>query len=133
MPEERMVDTPEYKGIDRRRVLILEKCVCHVRHEAMLKDHEDDIKELKDEDKHAPMWEDIKNKVPNRLFYLFVGIVIVGLAFVYDKVHSVDKAIAVISTEVKRIDKVEVKVDELHDDLEKHREEYRKANGAKLR
>lgn len=91
-----VIQTPDYQGPERRSEVevVVKKCFCHREHERRLDDHERDIHEAKSENTDRD--KAIASKVPNRLFYLFVGIVVAGLAFVYNGIHNVDKRIAVV-------------------------------------
>ena len=132
------VYTPDYAGPERRKVLevVVKKCFCHAKHERILEDHETDIRDMKVINSDSV--KALSSKVPNRLFYLFVGIVIVGLAFVYDGIHKVDKSLAVMgekidnsSTQYNRLeqeikdvqDKVQERIHQTSNKIKKRREE----------
>lgn len=108
------IESPEYKGDERRKTLVLSHCVCHPKHEKVLSDHAEMIKEMRSErnelsrkqdGQHRLMWDDIKtidhSKVEKRLFYIFVAITVGILGFVYNGIHQVDKAVAVLNTNVE--------------------------------
>ena len=78
--------------------VVVKKCLYHTAHQQKLHDHEKDIANNKID--HKNMWDGIKDKVPNKLFYIFVAIVIGGLGVVYNGIHNVDKNLAIISTKV---------------------------------
>ncbi len=126
-----VVDVPSYKGPDRREAeIVISQCGCHPKHQRILDDHDKEIDDLKvqienrrkevnnkmvkDKDwgerEHQGMWEGIKSKVPNHLFYLFVSVFavlyIIGIVAVYTGMHKIDKS---LSTELSGI-KTEVKV-----------------------
>ena len=84
----------------------MEKCDCHLKHVKALSDIEKDID--KNRDDHKEIWIDIKSKVPNKLFYLFIVIFVGSLGLnmaIYDTVKSVDKKVAVIETRIDSITK----------------------------
>ncbi len=89
--------TPDYSGPDRRREMevVVKKCFCHTRHEQILDNHGEDIRDIKIN--CGDSGKAIASKVPNKLFYLFVVIIIGGLGVVYNGVHKVDKSLAVFS------------------------------------
>ena len=138
-----VIDVPSYKGPDRRgeEPIVIAQCRCHPKHEKVLADHEADINELKQDLKerraalderiatnHRELEEDImaleRSKLPNRLFYLFIGtfsvLFIVGIITVYSGLNaaklSLTEKIGEIKTEVKV---VEVKVQNHVDSAEK--------------
>ena len=99
----------EYKGPERRITSV--HCACHVKHVKQLTDHEKDIEIMQADSKkdHREIWTDIKAKVPNHLFYLFISVFsvlyIVGIIAVYTGMHKIDKSLSTqiggINTEVK--------------------------------
>ena len=124
------VDVPAYQGPDRRTAdIVLSQCACHPKHERILKDHDSNIATLTKtiesrrvevnskmekekgsiKNDHKLMWDDIKAKVPNKLFYLFISVYsvlfIIGIVAVYTGMHKIDKSLTTqmgsINTEVK--------------------------------
>jgi hypothetical protein len=87
------VESPGYEGPERRDRLVIGTCDCHSKHQRILDDHDREIASIKSsrEDQHRDMWTDIKSKVPNKLFYLFIsvfsGLFILGIASVYQGMH----------------------------------------------
>lgn len=96
-----MIETPNYKGPERREAILVTQCNCHDKHTRILTDHDDALKQLrldqKDgfkvihddlahrrevldkriDDGNKELWDETKilerTKVPNRLFYVFVS------------------------------------------------------------
>ena len=82
-----LIDSPGYKGPERREVLIIGPCACHREHQRILQDHEDEIKELQNnrekqrdhaEKAHGAIYSEIntvdRSKVSNKLFYLYITV-----------------------------------------------------------
>ncbi len=141
-----MINTPEYKGEERRKTLIIEPCLCHKKHERVLHDHDEDIKILKqDHEKdmeqnhgdHTLMWEDIKEKVPNRLFYLFVTIVVGGLAFVYTEIHKLNTRTQMTNISVEHYledaERRDRKLDQISIDLRRMRQHSHENGSNRIR
>jgi len=143
MPDESFnIETSDYKGPNRR-----EHCDCHIKHDKILQDHTDEIKELKRDSKerdysrtteHGNMWEGIKAKVEKKLFYVFVLITVGILGVTYKGIHDlaldikdVERQVAVVNTNVqahftqntdikKAIEKVESKIEKTNARIENH-------------
>lgn len=107
------VSTPTYEGPERRKEVevIVKKCFCHSEHQRRLNGFDKGVEDNKEA--HKGMWEEMKTKVPNKLFYIFVAIVVGGLGVVYNGIHNVDKNLAVIS----------IKVDDQKDDINELKEQ----------
>lgn len=108
-PEKKIfIDTPEYKGEDRRKTeLVITHCDCHMKHTSKIGDHdvrlskiENGTKKMEDrledrmDENHKEMWKDIKAKVPNRLFYIFISVYSVffigGIIAVYTGMNKIN-------------------------------------------
>lgn len=129
------VSSPEYNGPERRRELRIERCVCHLKHEAKLTDHDKRLDKLEDATKadHRDMWEDIKAKVPLKLFYTFLGIVIMALGYLVVAVTSNSLLISKIQTNQEGIKRdnarIERNLEIVHNQLQEQIKETRKING----
>ena len=99
--EDKFISTQDYRGKDRRKEVevVVKKCFCHTAHESKLQNHANGLHDNKEE--HETMWEDIKQRTPMKLFYVFVAIVVGGLAFVYNGIHTVSVGVAVINTKIE--------------------------------
>ncbi len=125
-----VIDVPSYKGPDRRSAeIVLSQCACHPKHDRILKNHDDSISRLEKtiesrrqevnskmethysdaKEDHKIMWDGIKQKVPNHLFYIFITVYsvlfVAGIVTVYTGMHKIDKnlttQIGSVNTEVK--------------------------------
>ncbi len=97
-------------------------------------------KMVKDKDwgekEHSGMWEGIKSKVPNHLFYLFVSVFsvlyIIGIVAVYTGMHKIDKSLSTqisgVKTDVKVMSTALQYLDKKVDD---HIVEFKQENGRK--
>lgn len=96
-----VVESSDYRGPERRA----DQCSCHLKHQRVLDQHDKDLESIKvdrekrrkdwedkTESHHKDMWEDIKAKVPNKLFYLFISayslLFIAGILSVYTGMHQ---------------------------------------------
>lgn len=124
------IDVPSYKGPERRSAeIVLSQCACHPKHDRILKDHDDSIATLEKslesrrqevnskmevhysdaKEDHKIMWDGIKSKVPNHLFYIFITVYsvlfVAGIVTVYTGMHTIDKnlteQISSVKTEVQ--------------------------------
>jgi len=119
--DENIIRTETYSGPERRQQLevVVKKCLCHVAHSKTLESHEESLKNNKSD--HKVIWDDVKQKVPNKLFYLFVGIVVGGLAFVYHGIYGVDKNIAIVETKMEaKFQSVESEITSLRKEIDRH-------------
>ena len=132
-----MVDviTPNYKGPERRATVIVEQCACHLKHDAVLKQHTSEIKDIKDlrEAQHNDMWTDIKQKTPLKIFILAILIVAgaIGAQFLQTYNIGVKVAAQEATTQAmsKNIKDIQMSIWRLHDDLDDHVKEWKKTNG----
>jgi len=100
-----LVESPGYQGPERRDRLVIGPCECHLKHTRILQEHDEQIKNIKEhneardkyiddrtERQHFNMWEGIKKKVSNKLFYLYIsvysGLFILGIVSVYTGMHN---------------------------------------------
>lgn len=103
------IESPEYSGVERRKMLVLQHCNCHPKHEKVLNDHTEMLKEMRLDTKdreerrtqeHGIIEGDLKGRVEKKIFYLFIAITISILGFVYNGIHQVDKAVAVLTNNI---------------------------------
>ena len=104
------IHTPDYDGPNRRQ-----HCYCHPKHDKVLKDHDEELKEMRRENKardkdadeaHGKLWSNMdllqREKVEKRLFYLLITSVFAVMAFVYMGIHKVDKNVAVLNANMQQ-------------------------------
>jgi hypothetical protein len=92
------VSTPGYEGPERRKEVevVVKKCFCHAEHQRRLNGFDKGSEDNRGD--HKLMWIDIKDKIDKKLFYIFVAIVVGGLAFVYNGIHNVAVNLAIVAT-----------------------------------
>lgn len=152
-----MIETAGYKGPDRRgeSPIVIAQCQCHPKHERVLHDHDERIKNIEEgrerrresldkeiDEKHNNMWEAIKSKVSNPVFYVFITVYtfffVAGIAAVYTGMHKIDKnltekiaevkaEVAVTNTKIEyntaSIRRVEKQVEKINQKLDNHIEQ----------
>lgn len=120
------VNTPDYDGEERRRKLIIGNCACHLMHDALLKNHSDRIEKIENTAKvdAMTMWDDIKAKVPLKLFYVSVVLLVGALGYLVVSNIATSNILTRIETmhiimreNTTRIDR---KLEKLGEDLSQH-------------
>lgn len=114
-----VIDSPNYQGEDRRGGTIkITHCDCHMKHTSKIGDHEksigkiqNGITKLKDDMyqrmdiAHESMRSDIKQKVNNRLFYIFISVYsaffIGGVVTLYMSLNDMNVSLMTNITETK--------------------------------
>lgn len=133
------VISPDYQGPERRKSIIIEQCACHLKHEAVLKEHTSDIKTLE---------SDMKSRITWKIFTLAVLIVVGSIGGLWVQVRAnhkdTDGRLDIMNQRLERVDtreqifennvsitlqSINNSIRELHEDLEEHRKEYRTNNG----
>lgn len=123
---EHLVRTPEYEGPERRRELRIERCVCHLKHESKLVDHDKRLDKLENGSKtdHNDMWSDIKQKVPLKLFYVALGLTFTALGYIVVQLSIQGMAISKIQTAQQSMKenslRIERSVERMQNDLHQH-------------
>lgn len=132
-----MVDviTPDYQGPERRQTLVVEQCACHMKHDAVLKRHSGELKEIRDlrETQHSDMWDDIKQKTPIKLFIVAILIVSGAIGAQFWQTYNVGVKVAAQEANTAAINKnmkeIQAYIWRLHDDLDNYVKEWRATNG----
>jgi hypothetical protein len=71
------------------------RCDCHSKHAVRLDTQDKEMKKMDDE--NIRVWQALDKKVPNKLFYVLVALVVSMLGFQwvnYDKLSVMDKSVA---------------------------------------
>jgi len=129
------VKSPEYNGPERRKVVVYEQCMYHREHKSKLEDHDRRLGGLETEGKEdrGDMWEDIKQKVPLKLFYMALIILTGALGYLVVTNSVMGRSITKIETVQQTMQQTDTRLElglkDLSNKLETHREEWRKKNG----
>lgn len=129
------VDSQAYNGPERRQKIVLEQCVCHLKHETKLTNHDrrlDNIEKESKDDLDA-VWTAIKSNVPFKLFLASVVLICGALGWLLISSVILNVKAAEITTLqqtfINRFERIEKQVEKISTDLNDHRVEYRKTNG----